>query len=54
MKSSELNGVWGEKLFESEDKKKSYEQSYRVFRSPMLLVLFAQKVHEKSYLTNNF
>jgi hypothetical protein len=41
---SELNGVWGEELFESDNKKKSDWRSERVFLSPMLLLLLAPKV----------
>jgi len=54
---SELSGVWGKELFESDEKKKMDRRSERtprvfpmlrkgaVFLPPMLLVLFAQKVH---------
>ncbi len=45
---SELNGVWGEELFESDDKKRSDMRSERVFLSPIVLVLFLQKVQNSA------
>jgi hypothetical protein len=37
--NSELSGVWGKELFESDEKKKKDERSERVFLPPMLLIL---------------
>ena len=39
-------GAWGKELFESDDKKKSDGRSERVFLTPIVLVLFLQKVQE--------
>ncbi len=58
--NSELSGVWGKELFESDEKKKKDERSERtprvfpmqqsckeaVFLTSIVLVLFLQKVHE--------
>ncbi len=44
--NSELSGVWGKELFESDERKKKDERSERVFLPPIVLVLFLQKVHE--------
>ncbi len=43
--NSELSGVWGKELFESDERKKKDERSERVFLTPIVLVLFLQKVH---------
>ena len=45
-KSSELSGVWGEELFELDDKKTSGWWSEQVFLSPIVLVLFLEKVQK--------
>jgi hypothetical protein len=42
--NSELSGVWGKELFESDEKKKKDERSERVFLPPMLF---------GNYLTKN-
>jgi hypothetical protein len=60
---SELSGVWGKELFESDEKKKNDERSERAplsrkarlevplgyFLTPIVLVLFLQKVRKKLY-----
>jgi hypothetical protein len=45
--NSEFSGVWGKKLFESDERKKKDERSERVFLPPIVLVLFLQKVQKK-------
>jgi hypothetical protein len=44
VEKSELSGVWGKELFESDEKKKEVERNERVFLPPMLLILLAPKV----------
>ena len=43
VEESELSGVWGKKLFESDERKKKDERSVPSFSSPMLLILLAEK-----------
>jgi hypothetical protein len=47
VEKSELSGVWGKELSESDEKKKEDERSERVFLTPIVLVLFLQKVRKK-------
>jgi hypothetical protein len=53
VEESELSGVWGKELFESDEKKKKDEQSERVFLPPIVLVLFLQKVRKTVSEKNN-
>ena len=43
---NELSGVWGKKLFELDEKRRSDEQGERVFLTPIVLVLLIAKVRK--------